>query len=85
MFSAPREGNGMCAACHGTGFGAFFDAVSMEFLSPEPKFRIGGSVYDRILKLGRRQGELLPHQVFVAFEKAMPESALDHFCCMERM
>jgi hypothetical protein len=26
----------MCAGCHGTGFGAFFDVVTMEFVSPDP-------------------------------------------------
>ena len=34
-FSDPPVGNGRCAGCHGTGFGAFFDIITIEFLSPE--------------------------------------------------
>jgi DnaJ-class molecular chaperone len=34
-FQSPA-GNGKCVGCHGTGFGAFFDVITMEFLSPEP-------------------------------------------------
>lgn len=36
MFADPPEGNGKCAGCHGTGFGAFFEVVTMDLLSPEP-------------------------------------------------
>ncbi len=36
MFSDPLVGNSECSACHGGGFGTFFDPVSKEFLSREP-------------------------------------------------
>lgn len=36
MFCDPPEGNGKCSACHGTGFGAFFDTAIIESLSDVP-------------------------------------------------
>ena len=32
-FCDPPKGNGKCSACHGTGFGAFFDTAIIEFLN----------------------------------------------------
>jgi DnaJ-class molecular chaperone len=34
--SDPPVGNGKCAGCHGTGFGALFDTFIKEFLDAEP-------------------------------------------------
>ncbi len=31
--SDPPMGDGKCAGCHGTGFGAFFDTAIIEFLN----------------------------------------------------
>lgn len=35
MFCDPTEGNGECAACHGTGFARFFDVIVRELLNVE--------------------------------------------------
>lgn len=33
LSSHPLQGDGKCAGCHGTGFGAFFDTAIIEFLN----------------------------------------------------
>jgi DnaJ-class molecular chaperone len=35
MFCDPPEGNGKCSACHGTGWGEFFDIAAAEFANAE--------------------------------------------------
>lgn len=36
IFSDSPEGDGKCAACHGSGCAGFFDAIAMELLNAEP-------------------------------------------------
>jgi len=35
IFSDPPQGDGKCSACHGTGFGEFFDTSVLEFVNTE--------------------------------------------------